>query len=478
MNKIRKAGVISLAAMLVFVACAKSSGDSSSTSSSSTSNTTTGPVTCSGSTLTGNYTGAVTVPASATCNFSGIVVIKSGGSLTIGAGATMKANPGQSPASSIIIDIGSTINATGNAANPITFTSGNNVGTRAAQDWGGLVIRGQATHNFSTATFTTEFDDGGSVGSSNAANDTESSGTLQYVRVEFGGKQATSLKEYNGFTFEAVGSGTTVDHIHAHQVGDDGIEFFGGTVNVKYVISSAFGDDGFDWTYGWRGKAQFIIVNMTDGDSSNDSNGVEADNSDQPNGDNLTPKSSPTISNMTLVSNNKQWKQIMRLRRGTQAQFYNVYAANWCNTIAVEDTAGQGSVTTGNVTANTLKIRNSLFEGNSRNNTADRAACTGTLTADKTGTGLLKATGYDGLLSDATVTAATTIGNGFTAGNWVSNPAAGAFKPGTTISTNALNPTTLVTTNPANFFTAGTFIGAMDQTTDWTTGGWVSYPAN
>lgn len=466
-------GLVSLISLLVAVGCASSDDSSATSASSSSSNTTSGPVSCSGTTLSGNYTGAVTVPASATCNFSGLVVIKSGGSLTIGAGATMKANPGQSPASSVIIDTGATIDAQGTSVSPIKFTSGNNAGSRAQQDWGGLVIRGRATHNFTTATFTTEFDDGGAVGSSSAANDTESSGTLKYIQLEFAGKQATSTKEYNGFSFEAVGSGTTVDYIHAHQVGDDAIEFFGGTVNVKHVIATAFGDDGFDWTYGWRGKAQFVIVSMTDGDSSNDSNGVEADNSDQPNGDNLTPKSSPVISNMTLVSNNKQWKQIMRLRRGTQALFHNLYVGNWCNTIAVEDTAGQGSVTTGNVTANTLKIKNALFEGNSRNNTADRANCTGgAAITDKTGTGLLKATGYDGLLSDASVTASATVANGFTAGNWTSNPTNGAvYKPSAAITTNALDPTTL-----GAFFTAGTFIGALD-TTDWTAT-WATYPAN
>lgn len=435
------------------------------------------PVSCSGgATLSGCYNASVTVPANATCNVTGLAIMKSGTSLVIGAGATMKMTPGQSPASSVIIDQGATITAIGTAASPITFTSGKDVGQRAAQDWGGLIIRGRATHNFTTATFTTEFDDGGVVGSNNSANDTESSGTLKYVRVEFAGKQATSLKEYNGFTFEAVGSGTTVDFIHAHNVGDDGVEFFGGTVNVKHVISSAFGDDGFDWTYGWRGKAQYVIVSMTDGDSSNDSNGIEADNSDQPNGDNLTTpdgkKSSPTIANMTMVSNNKQWRQIMRLRRGTQGLFYNFYVANWCDTILVEDTAGQGNVTTGNVTAGTLKIQNSLFEGISRNTAQDRAACTGAITTNKDSTGLLNGAGYDALTSVATVTMNAAIGNGFSSANWITAAPTNAFRPSAAITTNAMDPTTL-----GSFFTSGNYIGAMD-TTDWTTGGWATFPTN
>jgi len=467
-TKTRTVTILLLSTLSLLNACAKSD-DGTTTQTTSTA------VTCSGSTLTGNYTSAITVPAGATCNFSGLVVVKSGGSLTIGAGAKMVGNPGQSPASSIIIDTGATINANGTAGSPIVFTSGNTVGSRAQQDWGGLVIRGRATHNFTTATFTTEFDDGAAVGSNNAANDTESSGTLNYVRVEFGGKQATSTKEYNGFTFEAVGSGTTVDYIHAHNVGDDAIEFFGGTVNVKHVIATAFGDDGFDWTYGWRGKAQYIIVAMTAGDAGADSNGVEADNSDQANGDNLTPKSSPVISNMTLVSNGAQWRNIMRLRRGTEGKFYNLYVGNWCDTILVEDTAAQGNVTTGNVTANSLKITNALFEGITRS-TANAAgtACTTSYTNDKTSAGILNGAGYDGLLSDATVTATNAaVANGFNAANWTTAALATAtnpFRPSAAITTNAVNPTTL-----GSFFGAGTYIGAMD-TTDWTS--WTSYPQN
>ena len=172
MKTSKKAILSAAATVLMLAACAKS-GDSSTSDSSSgsaaiCSTVNSAAVSCSGSTLSGCYSGAITVPAGATCNFSGLVVVKSGGSLTIGAGATMKANPGQSPASSVIIDTGATINANGTAGSPIVFTSGSNVGSRVVQDWGGLILRGRATHNFTTATFTTEFDDGASAGSSNA----------------------------------------------------------------------------------------------------------------------------------------------------------------------------------------------------------------------------------------------------------------------------------------------------------------------
>ena len=105
-TKTRTVTILLLSTLSLLNACAKSD-DGTTTQTTSTA------VTCSGSTLTGNYTSAINVPAGATCNFSGLVVVKSGGSLTIGAGAKMVGNPGQSPASSIIIDTGATINANG-----------------------------------------------------------------------------------------------------------------------------------------------------------------------------------------------------------------------------------------------------------------------------------------------------------------------------------------------------------------------------
>lgn len=445
--------------------------------------------TCSGgATLSGCYQGNVVVPAGATCNFTGLVIMKSGATFTAGAGSILKATPGQSPASSIIIDVGATINAIGTAANPVTFTSGKDVGQRAQQDWGGLVIRGRSTHNFATEQFTTEFDDSAKVGSKNTGSETESSGTLNYVRVEFGGKQATSAKEYNAITFETVGSGTVVDYIHTHNTGDDGIEFFGGTVNVKHVLITNYGDDGFDWTYGWRGKAQYVIVNTAFADGTSETNGIEADNSDQPNGDNLTPKSSPTLANFTMTSNGNRFRNLMRLRRGTQAKMYNFYVGNWCNRIRVENTVGQGKVTTGNVTAGTLKIQGILLE-NQKNDTTvgNNTTCGG---ADITGVdnagGLIfandsaggevpatAATAADGMVTGATF-AANYTASGLNSANWVQNPVTvAAWFPANTVTTNAVNPTTL-----DSFFGAGTYLGAMDNTTNWLTGGWVSFPAN
>lgn len=494
MKNLAKQGVACVLIAVTMFACTKTSYDSGSSSSVSPSCTPT-------TTFTGTQTASVTVPAGACYGFTGLVIFSAGTTFSIGAGAKLVGTAGQAPPSSIIIQPGAKIDAQGTALSPIVFTSSANVGSRASADWGGLVIRGNASHNIGNGAtnYTSEFDDSYTWGA-NASSDTESSGTLKYVRVEFGGKQTTLVKEYNGITFEMVGSGTTVDYIHSHRVGDDPVEFFGGTVNVKHVISSAFGDDGFDWTYGYRGKAQFVVVNMTDGDSNQDSNGIEADNNDLTGGDTRTPYSNPTLYNFTIVSSGKKWRNIMMLRRGTKGSMYNFYVANWCDTIRVQDLVNLGCVTQGNVVAGSLVIKNSLFEGISYSTANDSKTCSDTSStsgaiyagagtgagvahtskghaAGATG-GLLDvidatqscATGYTQLVSDSTVTMNASVGNGLSAANWVSDPAAGAWKPSAPISTNAATPP-----NDGFYDTTATYMGAIGST-DWTT--WTAYPTN
>lgn len=448
-----------LLATLAFAvaSCTKTTFDSGSSASVSPSCTPT-------TTLTGTQTASVTVPAGGCYGFTGLVIFSSGTTLTIGAGARMVATAGNTPASSIIINPGAKIDAQGTALSPIVFTSSGNVGSRLAQDWGGIIIRGNASHNTGgtgATAYTTEFDDN-LVWGAGASTDTDNSGTLKYVRAEFWGKQATSLKEYNGFTFEMVGNGTTVDYIHAHRGGDDAFEFFGGTVNVKHIIATAYGDDGFDWTFGWRGKAQFGVISLTNGDSSADSNGIEGDNSEF--GDTFTPVSNPTLYNFTLVSNGGEWRQIMRLRRGTKVQMKNFYVGNWCDTILVESATSIGFAGTD------LLLTNSLFEGIKRGTTnGSGGTCAGTATTTLDGTGILNATTFNAMIG-AGVTAAAAVSNGFSTANWVASPPSGAFKPSAAITTNAATPP-----NDGFFDTSAAFVGAVGAT-DWTS--WAVYPDN
>ncbi|MEZ5010171.1 MAG: hypothetical protein R2744_00290 [Bacteroidales bacterium] len=126
-------------------------------------------------------------------------------------------------------------------------------------DWGGIIINGNAPTNKGVDV---ESEIAGYPYGGNDAAD--NSGVLTYVRVEFGGAKIDPETEHNGFTFNGVGNGTTVDYIEAWNGTDDGIEMFGGTVNLKHVVSWNNTDDGFDWTYGWTGNVQHMVIRTGD----------------------------------------------------------------------------------------------------------------------------------------------------------------------------------------------------------------------
>jgi hypothetical protein len=187
------------------------------------------------------------------------------------AGATVVADASQ--LSYLSIKRNGQIEAIGTSTNPIVFTSANAVGSRTASDWGGIIIHGNAaTNTVSNSNYSDETEiQTGSYGCTETIADTslcaqtESSGTLQYVRVEFAGYEISSGKEFNGIFLAGVGSGTTIDHVQVHRGSDDGIEIFGGTVNLDHIVITYNDDDGFDLDDGWSGTAShFVIAKGTD----------------------------------------------------------------------------------------------------------------------------------------------------------------------------------------------------------------------
>ena len=151
-------------------------------------------------------------------------------------------------------------------------------------------------------------------------NHEDSSGVLRYVRVEWAGFPVTGTDELNGIAFQGVGAGTVVDYIQVHYNNDDGVEFFGGTVNVKHVYLTGNKDDSMDWASGWRGKAQFILVHQA-ADEGN--NGIEASNLESPmNGE---PRSNPILANLTLIGSTTatkggEWHLFERRNRSKNLQ--------------------------------------------------------------------------------------------------------------------------------------------------------------
>jgi hypothetical protein len=291
--------------------------------------------------ITGHITENHTLDAGTNWLLSGGVFVDAGVTLTIEAGTTVHtADDGTTPFLSVAQ--GGMISAVGTASAPIVFTPVST--TPAAGDWGGIILNGYAPINTGA---TAEGEGGtGTYGGTDAA---DNSGTLSYVRVEYAGKLLGVDNELNGFSFNGVGSGTTLDHLQAYRGNDDGFEFFGGTANLSYAVSTGNGDDSFDWTHGWSGTGTNWIVEQ---DPSIGDRGIEADN----NGDNnaATPMSSPTISKLTIIGRGiSAGKDAIKLREGTAGTLSNISITGAKDALDI-----QHDVTVANVTAGTLTITN------------------------------------------------------------------------------------------------------------------------
>jgi len=282
---------------------------------------------------------------------SGGVFVEDGFNLTISNGGTVYADP--EVTTFLSVKQGGKVFIEGTQYNPVVFTPLKENPTYG--DWGGIIINGKATLN----TGLTAEGEGG-TGIYGGDQDDDNSGVLRYVRVEYAGKILGTDNELNGFSFNGVGNETTVEYIQAYKGSDDGIEFFGGTVNVRYAVSTHNQDDSFDWTHGWNGKGQYWIAQQ--GPDGGD-RGIEADN----NGDDntLEPYSNPTLSNITLIGVNDgdSLNTGMRLREGTKGKIYNAYVTGFPKYgIRVSD-----EVTLNNVTNGELFVSNSIVEGNGTN---------------------------------------------------------------------------------------------------------------
>lgn len=235
----------------------------------------------------------------------GKVYVTGGATLTIPAGTKIigKYNADPAQASALVITRDGMIDARGTVSNPIVMTAES--GHQTPGGWGGLVILGDAPINQSGAQsiegITADNLPAGVDITYGGSNANDNSGVIQYVRVEYAGANVSQDNELNAFTFGGVGAGTTFDHCQAYYGEDDGFEFFGGTVNGKYLVSTSTHDDAFDFDFGYRGKLQFLVATVdASGDLfTKDPNGIECDNDGD--GSTLTPFTHPTISNLTVV---------------------------------------------------------------------------------------------------------------------------------------------------------------------------------
>ena len=268
--------------------------------------------------LSGTISSSRTLSASRRWLLSGGVFVSNGATLSIEAGTRIyAANDATTPFLSI--QRGGRINAVGNAAAPIVFTTIKTVtGGAARGDWGGVVLNGFARINICGTSDCTAEGEGGS-GTYGGSNDADNSGTMKYVRVEYAGKILGTDNELNGFSFNGVGNATVLEHLQAYKGSDDGFEFFGGTADLKWAVSTGNSDDSFDWSHGWRGRGQFWVVQQ---DAATGDNGMECDNWETTY--TVTPFSEPKVSNFTLVgADDGSANHGLRLRHGTKGKLWN-----------------------------------------------------------------------------------------------------------------------------------------------------------
>jgi len=240
--------------------------------------------------VTSNITTNTTWDAKKVWILGGRIVVTSGATLTIEPGTIIKGQAGTGAnATVLLIARGGKINATGTATKPIIFTSvadelsiadvaaGKFASPNLTPDvnglWGGLIILGKANISASSSgTQKTEVqiegiptsDPNGLYGGS---DDADNSGVLKYVSVRHGGTEIGAGNEINGITFGGVGSGTVVENIEVVGNQDDGIEWFGGTVNVKNVTVWNAGDDGLDTDQAYRGTVENFAIISAGGSS-------------------------------------------------------------------------------------------------------------------------------------------------------------------------------------------------------------------
>lgn len=282
--------------------------------------------------ISGVYTSDLILDPNTEYVINGPLLMSSGTTLTIPPGTTLRALPVGVNAY-IAIQQGAQIDAQGTQSQPIVLTSASS--NPDAGDWGGLIILGNAPINStvagSTDTATSE------VGQlSYGGNDpADNSGTVSYLRIEYAGGAIDGNAELNGLSLYAVGNGTSIDHVQIYLGSDDGIEFFGGTVNINFLSIVGAEDDSVDWTEGYRGTITDVFVEQlasADGDSGFEMDGFNTDFSLE----DTALLSRPTVNNVTFIGNNDN-SRAFRVRAGSGGIFNNVSISNTGRGVIVED---------------------------------------------------------------------------------------------------------------------------------------------
>ena len=316
---------------------------------------------CTVGTLFGTIDADYTLIEEVEYRLSGVVKVGAGNTLITSAaekqeiiddGVTLTIQPGTEikafSTGVLLVTRGSKLMAEGTASKPITFSSLTDADYDGMGEWGGVIVQG----------FAPQYRQGGGGACYNPGEDwcnvmgeggdfvkqfggnvpEDNSGVIKYVRIAEGGLIAGPNDEINGLTLQGVGHGTVIEYIQVHNNLDDGIEWFGGTANVKYAVLTNNDDDDIDFDQGYMGNIQYalIIKNQTSGAvpvGKNDPRGIELNSSD----DEYTPQTAGVLANITIVGGdaaNSKSEFGMRLRGSVTAAIHNSAVSGYDETCA------------------------------------------------------------------------------------------------------------------------------------------------
>lgn len=309
----------------------------------------------------------------------GMVYVTNGVTLTVEKGATVKGAYSGSDVAVLIIARGGKLIAEGTQEEPIVFTSSSP--TPQSGDWGGIVLCGKAAVNTSYNGISGLFQVEGGIDNANgdglagsgdafapAPVNNDNSGTLRYMRIEYAGYAFQPDKEVNSLTMAAVGSGTTIDHIQVTYAKDDAFEWFGGTVNCKYLIAYKTQDDDFDTDNGFSGSVQFgLIVRDSSIADISKSEAFESDNNSS--GSSATPQTNAVFCNvsafgpsakLTSVPNSNYLGAAVQIRRNSSISIFNSTFVGW--PVGIQINGAQGN-TDLNIQSGKLKLSGIIIAG-------------------------------------------------------------------------------------------------------------------
>lgn len=296
-------------------------------------------------TISAGGTGTTTWTCDNTYVLDGYVFIQAGQVLTIEAGTVVKGAAGAgTEAAALIVSRDGQIMADGTAECPIIMTYeadplDGSVAYDTRGQWGGLIVLGNATTNFGGVAQVEGIPSDNDQASYGGDDDADNSGTLRYVSVRHGGAELGAANEINGITFAGVGSGTTVEYVEVVSNLDDGIEFFGGAVSVKFALVAFCGDDSFDWDQGYHGQDNEHWLAIQDQPGQVGDRGGELDGDDSDDGNvsaDEMPLAIPTVTGWTVVG--VGGGQGLLFRNGSGGHVSNAVLANVAEGIEIEDT--------------------------------------------------------------------------------------------------------------------------------------------